>query len=427
MFTNKINRIERSKPTLLFIAFFLLIFVSSLSGTRAALETADLIMNYEFIFIALYLVIERKDLGTLFSINDNRLITSLFFIWMISVLLSFYLSPYNLNEKPQAVLRLVQTFMHVGLFFIVRDYLIHYNPDINKILSSIYIGIVITIFVFIYNLYGTQLAYESREWFVNPILNSHIRHTGYQATAAVALSMVLILSYHSKKQLLLIYCLNIATWSFLFWLGGRGSILSIWMTALILILILKYLNIRLLPYLKHVIIFSLLGIFIAEIFAIFQWNGILQSFERTTSPETVNRLTSGRLEIWIRVIESMKDQTLLGLGSQSFYYRPNRIWEIVQPHSVVFQFWIEWGIIGGISFLALLSIGFYNGIKRHILNINKSSPNIGRLSAGSIIIALTLHAITDGTYYHPQPSLYLVIAFAIWTTPSSKKAISIKD
>ena len=91
---------------------------------------------------------------------------------------------------------------------------------------------------------------------------------------------------------------------------------------------------------------------------------------------------------------------------------PNRIYG-VHPHNAFIQFLVEWGVIGTSLFIFLIFSGFLAGIRLHFRNRNETiSQQV--LIALAIITTLTIHSIVDGTYYHPQPTFYLVIAFAVW-------------
>jgi O-antigen ligase len=91
----------------------------------------------------------------------------------------------------------------------------------------------------------------------------------------------------------------------------------------------------------------------------------------------------------------------------------------VQPHSALLQFLLEWGIVGTLLFSFVLLKGFIYGLRLHIMNKSLSATPYS-IGAGSVIIALSIHGLFDGTYYHPQPSIFLAIAFAIWVSPPIK-------
>ena len=195
-------------PTILLSLLCLMIVISSFSGMDA-----DRIINYEFIFISVYFLIEKQSLFSRLFNNDRVLINHvtkvILLIWFVVILLSFFTSPYILYEKPNAIVRLWETFMHIVLFFIVRDYLIKYRPNLKVILATIYLPIVITAILFFIYLYKTDLPYASSAWFYHPALNFHIRHTGYQAAAAVAVVMLLIFNNSQQRYFYGLYIINI--------------------------------------------------------------------------------------------------------------------------------------------------------------------------------------------------------------------------
>ena len=92
---------------------------------------------------------------------------------------------------------------------------------------------------------------------------------------------------------------------------------------------------------------------------------------------------------------------------------------------MVLQFVVEWGVVGSVIFLPLLAYAFFRGLATHIVQAGRE-VDLAALSAGSVIAALTIHGLVDGTYYHPQPSFYLAIAFAIWTLPRRSEKGSVR-
>ena len=65
--------------------------------------------------------------------------------------------------------------------------------------------------------------------------------------------------------------------------------------------------------------------------------------------------------------------------------------------------------------LSLLLIAFYRGLASNVLKVT-GKPPLYALSAGAVIISLTALGMVDGTYYHPQSTFYLAIAFAAWSS-----------
>ena len=116
----------------------------------------------------------------------------------------------------------------------------------------------------------------------------------------------------------------------------------------------------------------------------------------------------------------MREHLIFGLGPNGYWFMPNRIFE-VQLHSLLWQFLVEWGLADSLTFLGLLLYRFWRGFPGRVVRAC-GELDIVALSAGVIFVVLTVQRLVDGTYYHPQPSLYLALAFAIWTQPRQSEA-----
>ena len=165
------------------------------------------------------------------------------------------------------------------------------------------------------------------------------------------------------------------------------------------------------------------GLVLSEWLAVFDWNGVVDVAARTAeavAAEDLNQLATGRITMWRSSWESVREHLIFGLGPNGYILMPNRVFG-VQPHSFLVQFLVEWGLAGSLLFVGLLLYGFWRGFLEHVVRA-RGAFDVASLSAGTVIVVLTLHGLVDGTYYHPQPSLYLALAFAIWTLPRRSEA-----
>jgi len=407
---------------LLMVILSMILVLSAFSGRQP-----QMIINYEFIFISLYFIIERESIlyrlfnNTLFI---NNIVKLLLIVWSAAVVLSFLLSPYDLYNSPAALLRLFETFMHMIMFFVVRDYLIKYKPNIQIIFTAIYLPVFIIGIVFLVSLYETNLPYSDYSWFLKPAFNLHIRHTGYLAAAAVSLTLILLYKPDRKAAIFYLNICSIGILSHLYWMGGRGTVLSVWICMLLVMIVLYFSKKDVVRYGFNLLLINLIALMISELLVVFQWNGLFNNIDRSVASTSVNTLSSGRLAIWQLVIDAMHGQYLLGLGSNAFDSLPTP-GRAVHAHNMFFQFWLEWGVLGAVSFIMLIALGFLKGVSLHLREFVAARKvdklRIEKLAAASLIAVLTLHGLTDGTYFHQQPLLYLVIAFAIWTAPAMQQ------
>ena len=127
--------------------------------------------------------------------------------------------------------------------------------------------------------------------------------------------------------------------------------------------------------------------------------------------------TSGRIELWKYTINKYFENPILGKGPGSFFimsfidviYNDHPFEKAPsQPHNMILQFLIEWGIIGTSIILILL-------IKILIksLEILIKYKKLILLIPGLTLIKLTIHGMIDGTFFHPTFTFIIVLLLSI--------------
>lgn len=414
--------LKKREHLFLFFLGTVLFFITVVTND-SFIYNAKIVYIFEIMILFSYVLLMREYSPIRDTIKDNPIITTILLIWIISVSYSLYDSPLHLINESLAVNRYLQTIAHVIAFIFIWCFFSRYKNNLHRLLLLIPLSSIFVICAFIIDYLILPSNIDTNTlgnlWLNNPPFNSNIRHTGYQAAAAVSVFLVFCIKNNERTLVNLLNGITLTIlWTFLFWLGGRTAIVSVVITVIFILIILYLRNYRLRHFLLAVSITAITGLLIAEWLAVFHWSGILNSVQRSVEADSFNTLSSNRLEVWKTAWESVNSHLFFGLGPQGYYFMPNRV-SSVQPHNIFLQFLVEWGLVGTILFLILLVKGFWAGLKLNILNRNKDINQI-QLAAGAIISTLTLHSLLDGTYYHPQPSFYLVIAFAIWLTPATR-------
>jgi len=359
-------------------------------------------------------------------IKQNQGLFTLIGLWVISTTISYYFSPFA--EKQIMWVRYQQTFTHILTFLALWNYF-HQHPrqDSPIIFSALSISALI-IALSTLAIYLTQAdVIKPYQWFFQPPFNSHIRHAGYFFTAALAVTLC-VFSLRIKSRIYFL-CLNIILiilWAYLLWAGGRTATASVILTAVFIWLVLLRSNERAGRFLIVSVITFLVGLFVSEWLSVFPWNGMVDGITRTANAENINRISSGRIAIWTYSLEAIKNNLWFGLGANGYFSIPDRLPLTAQPHSMLVQFLVEWGIVGTSLFLTILLLTVKRGYSLMKPAANASgSTQLAPLMACSLILALSLHGLTDGSYFYAQPSFLLSIMFAIiWSTPlnSQKEA-----
>ena len=351
-------------------------------------------------------------------LKRHQLVSIVLAAWTICIVFSLLSSPADLLAQMLAWSRLLQTFSHLLFFIFVWDFFNRYQPDLKLFIYTLAFGSLVIMASFIIELSLSDLVEIETFFFQNPPFNSHMRHTGYQVTGVICFFLIFITQKTSPGVSLLNSLVLLFLFSFLFWLGGRGAMLSVFITTFLMI---GLLQVKVIeghsPFVFKLLLVMFFAFLLSELLTVYSWNGLINTYARSAVSDSINQLSTGRIEIWKSTVESLNGNWLFGLGPQGYYFMPNRLFG-VQPHNVILQFLIEWGLIGTVLFSFLLIRGFLFGIRLQLW-IPQQKISIYSLAAGMVIIGLSFHALFDGTYYHPQPTAFLAIAFAIWLRPGA--------
>ena len=168
-----------------------------------------------------------------------------------------------------------------------------------------------------------------------------------------------------------------------------------------------------------------LALLAAELAAQFRFNGLYNSFVRSLAADDLNRLSSSRLAIWADALSKLEGHWLMGFGSQAYLFLPDKLArKTSMPHNMIVQFLVEWGVVGTLLFLALLARYLRSGFAR-LRYVNEGMPDkLYMLGSALAVLALMLHGLTDGTFYHGKPGFYMALFGAAWLTVGLTKNVT---
>lgn len=405
--------IDNSIITLLFC----ISFAVCLSGVANAFLTSIIVNLYELIFIISYYYTYNKKIPALSWWNQTKTLKILSIAWILLITLSLsnvISSTDNINHQVAACLKLYFIIIHILFATCLSSYIHLSRQKKTSLLEAIPFAIAIIAAILWFTI-NYIIPSNNFSFSQNPPLASNIRHIGYICTVSTTIiTLKLLISTLRYGNTALLLALSIINFSLLLWLGGRTAIVAVLICLILSSILLKAKSDLKLVNLLLLLIVAGLSFLIAHNLAIFPWNGPIpfnHSIDSTLSEESLNRFSSGRLDIWILSISATLESPWLGLGPEGYLFLPNRSFGI-QPHNLFVQIFLEWGILGGGVFIILLSYGL---LKCLIITLNSSGQEFNAcLIAFMVIISLTLHSLTDGTYYHAQPLFYLALSFAVF-------------
>jgi hypothetical protein len=149
--------------------------------------------------------------------------------------------------------------------------------------------------------------------------------------------------------------------------------------------------------------------------------GFLNAFFRQWSTGTIDGMSSGRLTLWLKTLDALRDPytLLLGAGGNGFV-RLQLMWDAqsFQPHNIILQVLSDWGI-GGFLLLVLL---IKQGIPERLAW--KASKDGEVLLGAALMAFLLVIGLLDAGLYHLQYLFYAAIAFALVAKPVSHGALN---
>ena len=132
---------------------------------------------------------------------------------------------------------------------------------------------------------------------------------------------------------------------------------------------------------------------------------------------TKDEAISSRFKFMKTGLTIVRDNLFLGIGLGAYReaeikYRDNPIYETNDPHNLYLRIFSETGILGGISFLAIVAlVGLFVLYKLWKMNLSKLSPIEIGLMSGTICIIF--HNFMEADWYFPANMFLSIVAFFV--------------
>jgi O-antigen ligase len=231
---------------------------------------------------------------------------------------------------------------------------------------------------------------------------TNIRHFGaYTAIVCVLLSAGLIKLSTSKLQKnRFSFFVSSLAWSILFWSGSRTGILAASISTFCLTPYLKIIKERI-SYITIACSTIFAGLCLSFIFPTnnnsMGWNSIVARNAR----EGLDSISSGRIDLWhfaIKCITSFKE-IIFGIGPDVFSIKAFQGHKsVIQPHNMVIQSFLDWGIPGTIMFGVILLTILWNGWRA----MSQKNPGFSSYQTAGygVFICILIMGLFDGAMYH---------------------------
>ncbi|ORT49223.1 hypothetical protein ST37_12325 [Vibrio sp. qd031] len=322
----------------------------------------------------------------------------MFFISLCIGLFGVYLEPVDDGHFIAALYRSLFIVMHFAYGFVLYLHLRITNTAID-ITTPIALATCLAILFSLVSYWTPSLnaALAQGDFF----FSANRRYQGYLVLFSTISLTITLLTTNAKKHT---YLLTALSFGYMIWLGGRGTFVAYFVTlclALFLLLSKQELSLREVLRLISVLVAST----IASIpFSIFTWNGLVRFAKKS---ESVEAMSSGafqaRVSLWHEAIQNFTQKPLFGYGAEGHFF--NTDIGYLQPHNLLLQWLIEFGLFATIALIALLAI-----LSLQVLLTHTFKSEFSSLPLFCGFIALLIQGTVDGNFYHGAP---LMLFFSI--------------
>ncbi|MCK5881374.1 MAG: O-antigen ligase family protein [Sinobacterium sp.] len=359
-------------------------------------------------------------------------------------LLIVLLQEHTAIRKFAGIARQLYILLEIGFALVIIHQLSSRSIQSKNLLFSLAAGFFTLVSYQSWAIYFHPIQ-QSSFWSWTPLMAPNIRDTGTIASAITGAFFCLTLLEKRPATALIFLSLTSLSWTYLMWTGGRTGNAAI-IIVLLLICLLQTALTR--TTAKGFLIFIITGFIafnLSNHLAVYDWNGFQRienkfshnifelnenniSKKAPLNSETVNTENSiksvqplteekiGHREImWSKAWQAFKRSPVIGLGPNGWFFSPEKKSSGAiqdQPHNIVLQALVEWGLVGSCLFFMMLA-GFILPKLKH-LKTAFGQAQITYISSGSMILVLSLHSLTSGTYWNFQSVTVVVLAYSVW-------------
>ncbi|MFM9979181.1 MAG: O-antigen ligase family protein [Sphingomonadaceae bacterium] len=228
-----------------------------------------------------------------------------------------------------------------------------------------------------------------------------VRHFGSWSGAIAAAFAVGVLHATDRRPSLL-HAFYFLAAAMTIWSGTRAAILAIALSSVILVVAR-----RRLPDVRKIAHLAILtGAALLTAWLLLPPGDPAFRLIAAGDAANTNQLTGGRLELWMATFAAWLKSPWLGWGSGSVFWEVDIGWTHTQPHNVLLQFLVSWGLIGAVGGFWLLG--------RAIVQAHRTAMAETSLQPLlAMLYTLLLMSLLEGMLHYPRFIMAIMAVFAI--------------
>ncbi|PCJ77000.1 MAG: hypothetical protein COA53_01980 [Rhodobacteraceae bacterium] len=237
-----------------------------------------------------------------------------------------------------------------------------------------------------------------------------VRMYGYSVEAGLAAALGLFYLSDNKSKLIRTSLIvgTISLWMLLFWSGGRGALLALLATCIVVAIITPKFVTKMWKFLIATIAVGAgLSLLLPVPSGAY---GLLRRFNATANTGTLNDISSDRITLWSDAYSIFLDRPIFGHGMLQYSHVTTliRADAPIQVHNIILESLVAFGLVGTVALAFLLGkIWVSAAIRLH------RGDNLSTLPVFLIATSLLVHGLVSGTYYHIHSVLIIAISLGL--------------
>ena len=359
------------------------------------------LVELAILFVAVRAGLSRTFIASSLTRVERLALALLALTWVLGVVIA---APEPLAAFERTATRLPHLGAAIGICFLLSRASTQDAANFPRAFALqplLHVPVLILLFV-------VYLNDPRMNWLGGPVGFWHVRVWGIVLAAGIAAAIGWHACQREKRwpDDLLLFATVLVLTTLLAWSGSRSAMLGLVLAYAGMLIVVRG------PFLRGLIPVLLgVGIGVALSLAISLPNnnyGLITSLAETASADA-DKVSGGRMTLWLGTLDHILDRPLLGHGFDQFRYiyqgEPDGT---IQPHNAPLQLMFDFGIPGGCVAMILLLSLWWRGIS------DITSPDQAwKLPAAMVLNTLAVTTLFDGSLYHMEPVALIALSLGI--------------
>lgn len=388
------------------------VFIPDWHGTWRQWPANAHISMIEVLFIA-FVIIERRDIGLKFD-HLPALFWAAAGLWLVAMV------PSTIGAVLPAasVVKNFHWVVHCAFLIYLSAY-VRAVPRLAALLPwAILFSLLLYLPIFLWSVAQVDNPQDFLwTWHMPGFIN--VRHLDFLLAVVLALANLALVAPWSmgRKWLLAVNIgLIVMCWTLLFWTGARGAVMAAGVAFLVLLPFLS--RQQMVRIIAHNLYAVPLGAVLSLLYPVGDTSlGLARFWSTFEQSRNINEFSTSRLDFWRQAFALWKGAPWFGVGAgQSKTLLAAAGGVFAQPHNIILQALMGWGLFGAVPFLVVIGVAMVKAWRR----LRRQRPNVdpSALAGFAMATVLLANAMIDASLHDPYPTMLFIIGLVAVLAPA---------